>query len=228
VSLPKNPEKWHWRKRFLMPKAYLYKLHVLLGYNAREISAIHKNNLGVSVSERTVRGYLHKYGIYESREKFEKAKKKKIRGPRSKGVAYLNHRLFIKREVKTYLDSLNKWYRREVLNKFFRSVVKRGHLTESEERTIRFIIKNYEVSSTVIDLVIPNRQVMIDWPKIEEARKEMGVSRYAFCKKTGLDIPTYRMVQKKGMKKKGFRKTVLKISSAFRINPSEISREITE
>jgi len=212
----------------MMPKAYLYKLHVLLGYNAREISAIHKNKLGVSVSERTVRDYLHKYGIYESREKVEKAKKKKTRGPRSKGVAYLNHRLFIKRGVKVYLDSLNKWYRREVLNKFFRSVAKRGHLTESEERTIRFIIKNYEMSSTVIDLVIPNRHVVIDWPRIEEIRKGLGVSRYAFCKKTGLDIPTYRVVQKEGKKKRGFRKTVLKVSSAFRVNPSEISKEITE
>jgi len=48
----------------MMPKSFLYKLHVLQRYSPKKIADIHLKQLHVSVSERLVIEYLKKYEIY--------------------------------------------------------------------------------------------------------------------------------------------------------------------
>ena len=102
------------------------------------------------------------------------------------------------------------------------------HLNNREKEAITFIIKNYEVSGTLADLVAPNRRIMIGWPRIEEIRKEQGLSMYRFCKISKIDRYTYHMVQKKGDSKYGYRMTVRKIARALGVHATEISKEIKE
>jgi hypothetical protein len=237
VPLPKNPDEWHWRKKFLMPKPYLYKLHVLLGYSSKQIAELHKKKLGFSVSERLVRDYLNKYEIYRpapTREEKKKAKRL-IVGPRSskwntkrnrKQVDYLNHRLFLRRGVKPYVDSLTERYRKNALNMFFRSAAKKK-LTRNQKNTLRFIFQSYEVTPSVIDLIFPNRYVLIDWVRIEEIRKELGVDVKSFFKKIKVARYWYYVVQNKKPPTVGYRSTVLRIVSGYKsIKTSEISKEI--
>jgi len=239
VPLPKNPDKWHWRKKFLMPKPYLYKLHVLLGYSATQIAEIHKKKLGFSVSKRLVQDYLNKYEIYRpAPTKEEEKKHKKIMvGSRCsnwdlkktrKAVEYLNHRLFLRRGVKPYIDSISKRYRKETLNKFFRSVAKRK-LSQNQTSTLRFIVQSYEVTPSVIDLIFPNRYVIIDWVRLEEIRKGFGLGKKPFSRKIKIDFCWYFRVQKKTTPKLVRRGTILRIAGNCEfVKPSHISKEIRE
>lgn len=216
-----------------MPKEYLFKLHVILGYNSTEIARIHRRDLGVKISERTVRDYLQAYGIYEYRRKSREKQKPKKKKPYNKtsSAKYLGDRARAGKDLKNYLDSLSKKYRTESLRRFFKNMGKKRlykHLNNREKETLAFIIKNYEVSGSLADLVLPNRKIIIDWPRVDEIRKEQGLSIYMFCKKSKLDIRTYHVVQKAGVKKTGLRKTVLKTSRALSVHASEISKEIKE
>lgn len=221
-----------------MPKPYLYKLHVLLGYSPKKIAKLHKNKLGFYVSDRLVRDYLNKYEIYRPAPvKSEEKKKSKrlIIGPRSskwnakrnsKIVEYLFHRLFLRRGVKPYLDSMSERYRITALNTFFRSAAKRT-LTQNQTATLRFIFQSYKVTPSVIDLIFPNRYVLIDWVKIEEIRKELGVDVKTFFKKIKVARYWHYVVQKKKPPTVGYRSTVLRIVNGYKsIKPSEISKEI--
>lgn len=220
-----------------MPKPYLYKLHVLLGYSSRQIAKLHKDKLGFSVSERLVRDYLNRYEIYRPAPVKEEKKKIKrlIVGPRSskwnakrnsKIVDYLNHRLFLRRGVKPYLDSMSERYRTNALNTFFRSVAKRK-ITQNQKATLRFIFQSYEVTPSVLDLIFPNRYVLIDWVKIEEIRKELGVDVKSFFKKIKVARYWHYVVQEKETPTIGYRSTVLRIISGYKsIKDSEISKEI--
>lgn len=220
-----------------MPKPYLYKLHVLLGYSSRQIAELHKDKLGYHVSERLVRDYLNKYEIYRPAPTKEEDKKNKrvIVGPRSskwntkrnrKQVDYLNHRLFLRRGVKPYIDSLTERYRKNALNMFFRSAAKRK-LTQNQIATLRFIFQSYEMTPSVIDLIFPNRYVLIDWVRIEEIRKELGMDVKNFLKEIKVARGWYYVVQDKEPPTTGYRSTVLRIVNEFKsIKTSEISKEI--
>lgn len=221
-----------------MPKPYLYKLHVLMGYSSRQIAELHRKKLGFHVSERLVRDYLNKYEIYRPAPVKAKEKKKLnklIVGPRSskwnakrnsKIVDYLNHRLFLRRGVKPYLDSMSERYRTTALNTFFRSVAKRT-LTQNQTATLRFIFQSYKVTPSVIDLIFPNRYVFIDWVKIEEIRKKLNIDKKNFLKKIKVARCWYYVVQEKEPPTTGYRSTVLKIVNGFKsIKTSEISKEI--
>lgn len=63
---PVYPDQYRSTRRFLFPKSFLYKLHVLQRLNPVEIAAIHKKKLGVSISPQAVRGYLKKYKLYNT------------------------------------------------------------------------------------------------------------------------------------------------------------------
>lgn len=216
-----------------MPKEYLFKKHVLLGYTSAQIAHIHWQELGIKVSERTVRDYLQAYGIYQYRRTKKPKPKPKPKKPYSREDAakYLRDRAHAGKDLKKYLDSLSERYRLESLRRFFKNMGKKRlykHLNNREKEAIAFIIKNYEVSGTLADLVAPNRRITIEWPRIEEIRIEQGMSKYRFCIVSKIDRYTYHMVQKNGKAKSGYRKTVLKIARALEVPPSEISKEIKE
>lgn len=221
-----------------MPKPYLYKLHVLLGYSSKQIAELHKKKLGFSVSERLVRDYLNKYEIYRpAPTKEEEKKRKKIMvGSRCpnwdlkktrKAVEYLNHRLFLRRGVKPFVDSISNRYRKETLNKFFRSVAKKKKITRGQSDTLRFIFQSYEMTPSVIDLFFPNRYVILDWVKLEEIRKGFGLSKRAFARKIKVDNRCYFKIQKKEPPKLVRRSTIFRIADNCEfVNPSHISKEI--
>lgn len=212
----------------MMPKSYLYKVHVLLGYSPRRIAKLHKEMLGVYVSPWAVRGYLKKYGIYiRPPKKAEKKKRKqRYRGP-AHGAKYLRERVRKGLGVKKFLDSFNDYWRAGILNKFFRSMSKKK-LKDSEERILRFIVRTYPyIGPSVIDLVLPKRKVVINWPLVEEVRKSLGVSVYEFCKKTKLDRCNYTLIKNRRQSAVGLRSTVLRIFEAYREMPIlKISKEI--
>lgn len=233
MALPKNPSKYWRSKKFCMPKEYLFKKHVLLGFTSAQIAHMHERDLGIKVSERTVRDYLQAYGIYQYRRTKKPKPKPKPKKPYSREDAakYLRDRAHAGKDLRKYLDSLSERYRLESLRRFFKNMGRKRlykHLNNREKEAITFIIKNYEVSGTLADLVAPNRRIMIGWPRIEEIRKEQGLSVYRFCKISKIDRSTYHVVQKKVEAKSGYRKTVLKIARALNVPASEISKEIKE
>lgn len=233
---PKFPDRYHWSKRFMMPKKYLYKVHVVLGYSPREIAELHKEMLGVATTAATVRRYLHKYGIYKNpTPKPKKKRRRRFIEPRSsviveatsKGVKYLNERLARRRSVKPFLDPLGRWYQLRVLNKFFRSVAKRLPVPKRERAILWFIAKNYPVSPGVLDLIFPNRLVIIDWPRVEEIRGQLGVRKSEFIRKIKVDRKQYFNVQKNGVPSPGLRTTARNVAGPYKkIVLSEISKEI--
>lgn len=225
MVLPKKPREWHWNKKFLMPKTYLYKLHVILGYSPKKISDLHKSMLGISVSDQLVKDYLHAYKIYRSPPKSKKKNGSFLIGSKKRAANYLLHRLFIKRGVKPFLDRITEEYRKKVLNLFFRKIAKRGPITEDERNIIVFIVKNYTVSSSVIDLVLPDRKVIINWPKIEEFRQRIDIGISEFCERAGLDRSHYFEIRSRDKEAVGWRKTVRKIENAYCIHHKQGNRK---
>ncbi len=216
-----------------MPKEYLFKLHVILGYNSTEIANIHQKELGVKISERTVRDYLQAYGIYEYRYKPREKQKPKKKKPynRDGSTKWLRELTRDGKDLKSYLDSLSEGYRTSSLRKFFKDLGKkrsRKNLNKRERKVLAFIIKHYNVSGNLADLALPYRKIIIDWPRINEIRLEQGLSKYMLCKKSKIDMSTYFVIQRKLTEKTGYRKTALKIARALKVHASEISKEIKE
>jgi len=65
--LPAHPEKWHPRKKFMFPRALLYKLHLVIGMSPKQISELHREMFGFTIRPHGVRTYLKVYGIFEPR-----------------------------------------------------------------------------------------------------------------------------------------------------------------
>ena len=51
----------------MFPRAFLYKLHRVMGMSPRQISQLHKDMFGLTILPHGLRNYLKAYGIFRSR-----------------------------------------------------------------------------------------------------------------------------------------------------------------
>ena len=176
AEYPKYPDKFHWRKRFLIPKTYLFKLRVVQGLTVKEIAAWHQSELGVKVSERTVKYYLSKFEIFRPEE--PKKKKKKYKRPpfnEAESLHYLKKCLRILQSPFTYLDNLHHRKRRMLTSKLFAHVAKKGIRTQDQGEWLRKVLRRYDVPPMYADLLFPNRYVILDWREVNRLRAESRI-----------------------------------------------------
>lgn len=224
AEYPKYPDKFHWRKKFLIPKSYLYKLKVLEGLTAKEIAAWHRKELGVKISVRTVKYYLAKFSILTPQEFI---KKKKYRRPpfnRVESLYYLQKCYRRRQSPFRYLDNLHSRKRRDLIGVLFAWAAKREK-SRRQKLWFKYILMRYEVAPSSADLLFPKRYVIFDWRKVNELRAERGVSVYEFCKIIGIPRRKYTAAFKKGSIMMS-RRYALIMMGHFNFPPSKISKEI--
>ena len=222
---PKYPNKYHWRKRFLIPKTYLYKMRTLEGLTVDEITEWHHRELGVKISKRLVEYYLTKFKIYEPRNFAKKKKYKRSPFDETESVWYLNKCLQWNRYPFRYLDKLRSTRRRKVVNRFFRMSDELDHLSKTQKLILWSVFKRYEVWPGTADLFFPRRNVMIDWGKVDVLRADAGISIDHFCEKVEVDKRNYRRFVSRGFIRAS-RTSVIKIRNALPCVESKFSKEI--
>lgn len=223
---PKYPNKYHWRKRFLIPKSYLYKMRVLKGLTRQEIADWHHEELGVKISTRLVSYYLAKFDIRQPKAVIKK--KKKYKRPtfnHKESVFYLNRCLQWNRYPFRYLDKINSDWRRKVVNGFFVMSANLDSLSKTKMNILWSVFKRYEVSSGSADLFFPNRNVMIDWGKVDALRADKGISISHFCEKIKFDRRNYQRSVSRGFIRAS-RKTVIRVQHVLPCAQSRFSKEI--
>ena len=222
---PKYPNKFHWRKRFLIPKPYLYKMRTVEGLSVQEIADWHHKELGVKVSTRVVHYYLKKFNIRKLQTFTKKKKYKRPPFNESEAVWYLNKCLQWNRYPFRYLDKVRSTRRRKVVNRFFRISDGLDHVTRTQINILWSVFKKYEVRPGTADLFFPHRNVMIDWGKVDVLRADAGISISHFCEKVEVDKRHYQRSILRGFIRVK-RKTTLKVYRVLRCRQSEFSKEI--
>jgi len=222
---PKHPDKFHHRKRFLIPKTYLFKLRVVQGFTVKEIAAWHQSELGVKISERTVKYYLTKFKIFRPEE--PKTKKKYKRPPfnKAESLHYLQKCFRILQSPFKYLDNLNHQKRKRLIGKFFIQVAKKGLWTQDQGEWLRRLLRRYEVAPRTADLLFPKRYVILDWRKINKLRFDSGVSIYEFCKIIGIPRRKYTVAFNKGYIRMS-RLYAIRMKDHFNFPTTQFSEEI--
>lgn len=222
---PKYPNKYHWRKRFLIPKPYLYKMRTVEGLTVDEIVEWHHKELGVKISDRVVKYYLAKFNIRKPKNYFKKKKYKRLPFNETESVWYLNKCLQWNRYPFRYLDKLRSTRRRKVVNRFFRMSGELDHITRVKKSILWAVFKRYEVNSGTADLFFPRRNVMIDWGKVDVLRADAGISISHFCEKVEVDRRNYQRLVPRGFVR-AKRKWVVRISRVLPSAQSNFSKEI--
>lgn len=222
---PKHPNRYHWRKRFLIPKPYLYKMRVLEGFTVEEIAKWHHKELGVKISIRLVNYYLAKFKIRKPKNLSKKKKRKWLPFNEQESVWYINRCLQWNRFPFRYLDKLSVWKRRKVVNRFFRMSDELDHVTREQRNILWSVFKIYEVGSGTADLFFLHRDVMIDWGKVDALRADSGISIDHFCEKIKVDKRNYRRFIQRGFIRAN-RKSVVKIRHVLPCVESKFSKEI--
>jgi len=222
---PKYPDQYHWRKRFLIPKPYLYKMRVLGGLTVKEIAEWHHKELGVKISRRLVKYYLAKFKIHKPRNFAKKKKYKRAPFNEPEAVWYLNRCPQWNRYPFRYLDKLRSTRRRKVVNRFFRMSDELDCMTRVQINILWSVFKRYEVRSGTADLFFPHRNVMIDWGKVDALRANSGISISHFCEKVEVDKRNYRRFVSRGFIR-AKRKSVVRISHVLPCVESKFSKEI--
>ena len=224
-SYPKYPEKFHWRKRFLIPEPYLYKMRVVKGLTRQEIADWHHKELGVKISTRLVSYYLAKFDIRQTKVVAKKKKLKIFPFKHKNAVFYLNRCLQWRRYPFRYLDKLNQHCRYRVIGSFFRMSSELDHISKKQKSILWAVFKRYEVSPGSADLLFPNRNVMIDWGKVDALRADAGISISHFCEKVEVDKRNYQRLVPRGFVR-AKRKSIIRISHVLPCAQSKFSKEI--
>lgn len=222
---PKHPNKYHWRKRFLIPKTYLFKLRVVEGLTVKEIAAWHQSELGVKVSERTVKYYLSKFQIFCPEEPKKKKKYKRPPFNKAESLHYLQKCFRILQSPFKYLDNLSNEKRSNLLGRFFAQVWKKGSWTQDQNEWLRRLMKRYDVSPRFADLLFPDRHVIFDWGEVNRLRAESRIPVGEFCKIIGITLRKYHLAYKKGTIKMS-RRYAIRMRYQFNFPPTQFSKEI--
>lgn len=196
------------------------------GFTVKDIATWHKSELGVKVSERTVKYYLTKFKIFCPEEPPKKKKKYK-RPPfnKAESLHYLQKCFRILQSPFTYLDKLSPKRRSSLTGRFFAQVWKKGSWTQDQSEWLRKVMRRYEVSPRFADLLFPNRYVILDWRRVNEIRIERGVSVYEFCKILDISRKKYNAAFKRGTIRMS-RRYAIRMRYQFNFPPSQFSKEI--
>ena len=89
-TIPAHPTKWHPKKKFLLGREVLYRLHIVHRLSPKGISELHEKLWGFTIRPQGVRNYLKAYGVFRPPATVEGTN---VYIPDTKGVAEIEEAL---------------------------------------------------------------------------------------------------------------------------------------